>query len=196
MPAPDQPAQSPPYIVHLGSVETTANRVGLEAYLRRIHPQLVANGVRARLRIIGDHSRLRDPLKTLLPEANAELLGFVADLKTALRPFDIAILPYEHDSGYRTKLPLLFNHAQAVVATRAAITGMQIPGLEEACVVVERLEDFIPAIIHLANAPDDREQLGCTAYEFFCRHFTIDAVLDDYRVLLQAMQFYDTLPNT
>jgi glycosyltransferase involved in cell wall biosynthesis len=174
------------HIVHLGSLETTANRVGLEAYLRRAHPQLMAS-CRAELLIIGDASRVKEPLTRLLNEAGAILKGYVADLGAALRPYDVAILPYEHDSGYRTKLPLLFSYSQVVVTTRAAVAGTQISGLADVCIILDRLEDFPEAIARLANQPAERERLGRAARAFFERHFTYETVLGHYRTLLDSI---------
>lgn len=186
-------------IVHLGSLETTANRVGLEAYLRTAHDAVMqaarAVNTPVALTIIGDDSRAKPALKTLIEAAQAECTGFVADLDSALRPFDIAILPYEHDSGYRTKLPLLFNHAQVVVSTRAAIAGSMLPGLEDVCVILERLADFPAAIQHLLAHPDERERLGRAAQQFFHEHLTLDAVTHQYQDLINAILDRQTSGN-
>ncbi|MEO8392405.1 MAG: glycosyltransferase [Chloroflexota bacterium] len=186
LPAPVEPASAPLYIAHLGSLETTANRAGLEAYLRKVQPELSRAGVSIPLMIIGDASKLKDPLLSLLRDAHADLKGFVPDLGEVLRPFNLAILPYESDSGYRTKLPVLFNHAQVVVTTRAAVQGMWIDGLDQVCVVLDRLEDFPAAITRLLAAPDERERLGRAAHAFYAAHWTLDTVLDAYRRLIDG----------
>ena len=183
-PAADAPVDQDVYIAHLGGLETTANRIGLEAYLRKVHPSVREA---AALWIIGDDSKLKEPLKTLLYEANADLKGFVPDLGEVLRPFNIAILPYEHDSGYRTKLPVLFNYAQVVVTTEAAVAGMWIDGLDHVCVVLDSLEDFPAALLRLIDQPDERERLGRAAHAFFADHFTLDAVLDRYRAIMRSL---------
>jgi len=187
LPAPSGKPESLAYIAHLGSLETTANRIGLEAYLRKVQPELSRAGAAVPLWIIGDHSRLKEPLQSLLREAQADLKGFVPDLGQVLRPFNIAILPYEQDSGYRTKLPVLFDHAQVVVTTRAAVQGMWIDGLDRVCVVLDRLEDFPAAILRLIDQPDERERLGRAAHEFYAAHWTLDAVIEQYRRLVDRM---------
>ena len=178
-------------IVHLGSLETTANRIGLEHYLRTTHASVMAQcrnqGIEPSLWIVGDASRMKEPLRRALREARTMLTGFVSDLTTVLRPFDISILPYEHDSGYRTKLPLLFKYAQVVVTTRSAIQGSLMPGLDEVCLVCDRLDDFPAAITSVAANPERREQLGKAAYTFFKRHFTHEAVGRQYRGLIDQV---------
>lgn len=171
-------------ITHLGSLETTANRVGLEAYLRKVHPKIKD----AELRIIGDASKVKDPLKSLLTEANANLLGFVPDLADALRPFDISILPYEHDSGYRTKLPVLLSYGQVVVSTCAAVAGTQVAGLDDVCVLLDTLDEFPAAINKLAADPAARERLGRAARDFYEAHFTFTGMLDHYRTIFAGVK--------
>lgn len=175
-------------ITHLGSLETTANRVGLEAYLQKAHQAVIQScerdGRQATLVIIGDASRLKEPLASLLKQANAELKGFVSDLDSVLRPFDISILPYEHDSGYRTKLPLLLSYGQVVVSTHAAVAGTRIKGLDKVSILLDSLDDFPNAIAELAANPTRREQLGRAARQFFEDHFTYNGMMDHYNKML------------
>lgn len=178
-------------IVHLGSLETTANRLGLESYLRKSHAAVVAlcrqQGIEPQLCIIGDASKLKEPLAGLLKRSRAVLMGFASELSQALKPFDVAILPYENDTGYRTKLPLLLKHAQVVVTTRAAVAGSVVDGLERACVILDRLEEFPAAIARLAAEPSTREILGRTAQALFEERFTSDAVRIEYVRLIDSL---------
>jgi glycosyltransferase involved in cell wall biosynthesis len=178
-------------VVHLGSLETTANRIGLRAYLERAHANVVAacrrRGLEVSLWIVGDASRVREPLAGALERAGAVRTGFVVDLASILRPFDVAILPYEYDSGYRTKLPALLKYAQVVVATKAAVDGTEIAGLDQAGVLLEHLEEFPEAIGRLAADRRERERLGWAAHELARRVLSVDAVRDAYRVVLDEV---------
>lgn len=178
-------------ISHLGSLETTANRVGLEAYLRKAHQAVVRacerEGVKTSLVIIGDASRVKEPLAGLLNEANADLKGFVPDLGMVLRPFDISILPYEHDSGYRTKLPLLLSYGQVVVSTQAAVAGTRVNGLEDVCILLDSLDAFPEVIAKLAADPARREHLGRGARQFFEDHFTYSGMIAHYQKALAGV---------
>ncbi len=178
-------------IVHLGSLETTANRIGLEAYLRRAHAGVMAacraEGLEPQLWVIGDARRVKEPLAGWIEKGNAVLKGFVPDLSSVLRPFDVSILPYEHDTGFRTKLPLLFSYAQVVVSTRAAVAGMASNGLQDVCVLVNRLDEFPSVIPRLAADPGARERLGRAARAFAEEHFSVNAVRGHYRALLESI---------
>jgi hypothetical protein len=178
-------------VVHLGSLETTANREGLSAYLSKAHAQALklcaGGGTSVELLVVGDTSRLKSPLRELLLQENIVLAGYVPDLTFVLRPYDIAILPYTHDSGYRTKLPLLMGHAQVTVATRAAVAGSLMPGLESACILLERVEQFPEKIAWLSAHPEERVQLGRASYAFCHKQLSMSAVAPRYGQLVSQM---------
>jgi hypothetical protein len=178
-------------IVHLGSLETTANRKGLAAYLSEAHPKTMQicaeNRISIQLVVVGDASRTKPPLSDLLLQENILVAGYTPDLSSVLRPYDIAILPYTQDSGYRTKLPLLMGHAQVIVAMRAAVAGSLLPGLEDVCILLDQVEDFPQKISWLSTHPHERKRLGQAGCAFAKRHFSLDAVLPLYTDLLGRM---------
>jgi len=178
-------------LIHLGSLETTANRDGLSTYLSKAHLktlQLCAeNNTSIQLVIIGDSSQAKPPLNKLLLQKNIVLAGYISDLSSILRPFDIAILPYTHDSGYRTKIPLLMGSAQVIVATRAAVAGSLLPGMEDVCILLDRVEEFPQKIAWLSMHPDERRRRGEASRTFAKRYFSLDAVLPLYSKLLNQM---------
>lgn len=180
-------AQYPARVVHLGSLSTTANYLGLKAYLEQIHTKLSAGQKHSfELWIVGDTSRSKPELLTQLRDTGANLTGHLADLGRVLRPFDIAIIPYEHNTGTRTKLSLLFNYSQVVIATRAAVAGSAEPRNGENCIVVPSLTEFGEAIIGLASDPERRERIGRAAKATFEKHFTLEAQLPAFRRVLSA----------
>lgn len=185
-PLADDVIPATPRIIHLGSLETTANRVGLESYLKKAHPAIKAQ-LPLELWVIGDASRVKPPLADLLDDDSIFLQGYVPDLGTALRPFDIAILPYEHDTGYRTKLPLLLGYGQVVVTTMAAVAGSYTPDLERVCIIVEDLTEFPARILQLAGDTKERKRLGLAARAFFETHFTEKSLISHYENILSEV---------
>lgn len=179
-------------IIHLGSLETTANRSGLISYLSLAHQsaleRLQAMSVEITLMIIGDATHLKPPLSELLLQPCIVCTGYVANLSTVLRPYDIAIFPYTQDSGYRTKLPLLMGYAQVIVATRAAVAGSLLPGLEQVCVLLDRVEEFPAKIAWLAAHPEERKRLGLAGRAFAERHFSLEAVRPLYSNLMRQIE--------
>lgn len=174
-------------LIHLGALETTANRHGLMTYLSLVHgaTRALANFT---LMVVGDTTGLKPPLSDLLQQPGVVCTGYVPDLATVLRPFDISILPYPHDSGYRTKLPLLMSYAQVILATRAAVAGSVLPGLADACILLDRVEDFPAKIAWLGANPAERKRLGLVARAFAEHNFSAEAVRSLYVSLLGRLQ--------
>ena len=76
-----------------------------------------------------------------------------------------------------------------VVATQAAVAGTKTAGLEEVCVLVDRVSDFPAVLARLAARPDEREQLGRAAHHYFSQHFTYETVFPQYaRFLAQVLE--------
>jgi glycosyltransferase involved in cell wall biosynthesis len=173
-------------LVHLGALETTANRHGLTGYLARAHAAALAQA-NFSLMVVGDVTGLKPPLSDLLRQPGVVCAGYVPDLGTVLRPFDVSILPYTQDSGYRTKLPLLMGYAQVILATRAALAGSLVPGLDQACILVDRVEDFPAKIAWLAANPSERKRLGLAARAFAERCFSFETVRPLYADLISQV---------
>lgn len=178
-----------PRIVHLGGLGTTSNHLGLKAYLERVHPQLTGPSQNAlALWIIGDTTRGKPELLRQLKDIGARVTGHVRDLGTVLRPFDLAIIPYEHNTGTRTKLSLLFNYAQVVLATNASVAGSPELVNGRNCVLLDSLDQFPNAIISLLSDPARRARLGQAAKATFERCFTLDAQLPAFERVLSQCQ--------
>jgi hypothetical protein len=178
-------------IIHLGSLETTANRVGLTGYLEKVHESLASSlrecGLSCELWVIGDTSSAKPYLMDLLRHSGAIMPGYVGDLQSIFRPYDIAILPYEFDSGFRTKLPLFFKFYQVVVATRKSVAGTDLEGLENVCVLTDTVKDFIPVIRDLVRDHRKRMRLAWKAADFYRNCFRFDTVLPLYQQVLELM---------
>ncbi len=179
----NQPASQDVRFVHLGGMGTTANREGLLAFFERIWPRL--KGLNLQLEIVGDTSaappKLQEHLRT------AACTGFVQDLTKVLRPYDIHIIPWEHSTGQRTRLPLAFNHAQVVVATKAAVACYPEARDGENCRLVADLEDMAQVLAQLAKTPQERQRLGRAARATFDRCFTRKALLPRYAEVVSSL---------
>jgi len=172
----NQAASEDVRLVHLGSMVATANREGLLAFFEKVWPRLKA--LNLPLEVVGDTSAAPPKLKEHL--RTVACAGFVQDLTKVLRPYDIHIIPWEHSTGTRTRLPLAFNHAQVVVATKAALVCYPEARDGENCRLVANLEDMAQVLAQLAKAPQERERLSRAARATFGRCFTLKALLPRY----------------
>jgi len=170
-------------LVHLGGMGTTANREGLSAFFGRVWPQL--KDLDIPFEVVGDLTaappELSEHLQTVI------CTGFVQDLTKVLRPYDIHIIPWEHNTGQRTRLPLAFNHAQTVVSTKAAVACYPEAKDGENCRLVERLEEMIPVISQLVSDPAERTRLGRAARATFEKQFTRASLLPKYAAVISSL---------
>ncbi|MCI0395814.1 MAG: glycosyltransferase [Chloroflexi bacterium] len=171
-------------LVHFGGLATTATRVGLERFFEVVWPAL-APAERPQFYAAGDTSTATPALQQHL--AQVVCTGHVTDWPAVLRPYDLHLIPWEHSTGQRTRLPVAFNFGQVVVAVRAGVAGF--PEAEDGvnCRLVERLEEMAGVIRELAADPDQRLRLGRAARQTFDSHFTRAALLPRYEQVIKAM---------
>lgn len=189
---PDKPPVEPARIFHLGSLCTTANYSGLLSYLEKAQPNLAGmqNGQDDglfRLHVIGEIEGAKPALLEQLRVCGTRFYGHVDDLAIVLRPFDIVIIPYERDTGTRTKLPLLFNYAQVVVATHAAVAGSPEVRSGENCIILPNCRAFPEILFELVHDGQRRMQIGLNARRTFELEFTFDAQLPKYKQVLEQI---------
>jgi glycosyltransferase involved in cell wall biosynthesis len=170
-------------LVHLGGMGTTANREGLAAFFKKVWPRLTS--LNLQFEVVGDTSSA--PRELLEDLQKVTCMGFVRDLPNVLRPYDIQIIPWEYSTGQRTRLPLAFNFAQVVLATRAAVACYPEARDGENCRLVDKLEDMAEAIPELMQRQDERRRLGRAARVTFERCFTRMALLPKYAAVISSL---------
>lgn len=173
-----------PRIVHLGGMATTATQIGLLRFVQTVWPALRLP--RERFWVIGDLTAARPPLPELLAQA-AVAPGFVRDLSSVLRPGDLHIIPWEHATGQRTRVPVALNHGQVVVAVRAGVAGFPELRDGENCRLVEQLADLGPVLRELLGDAAQRERLSRAARAAFEAHFTRAALLPRYAAVVEQV---------
>lgn len=167
---------SPPRIVHMGGMKTTANRLGLERFMDVSWPFLSKRiSPFPALWIIGDLEGASRELLDAINQPHITTTGFVQNLTPILRPFDIHIIPWEYNTGTRTRIPLVLNHAQVLVSTREA--ALCLPELvhDQNCILVENLSDMADVITALYHDPQKRMQIALMGRDTFLNHFTKEA---------------------
>lgn len=164
---------SPPRIVHLGGMQTTANMIGLQRFLQITWPELNRLlPAPPELWVIGNLESASPELLHSLQSAHAICTGFVENLLTVLRPCDLHIIPWEYNTGTRTRIPLALNYQQVLVSTRAAaacIDGL-IDG--ENCVLVDDLHQLASSLAMLINDETTRSRIARAGRETFLNQFT------------------------
>lgn len=173
-----------PNLVHLGGMGTTANWQGLLSFFEEAWPSLATQGFR--LDVIGDIQPAPQSLAQHLKAVNCH--GFVSDLSTVMRPYDLQIIPWNHPTGQRTKVPVALNYAQVIIACRGGVAGFKDLQSERNCILVDSVEEMPQAIRRVTENSELRMRLGKAAKATFEHHFTRQILLPRYQDLLEELR--------
>jgi glycosyltransferase involved in cell wall biosynthesis len=174
------PAQAilhdPPRLVHLGSMRATANMVGLQRFMEVAWPKLRSHHPELELWVIGELTGATQKLFDLLHQPGVICTGYVSDLGTVLRPYDIHLIPWENNTGTRTRIPLALNFNQALVSTRPAAAC--IPELldGENCMLVDKLSQINIPIEQMLRKPGLRQRIAEAGRQTFLSNFVRSSV--------------------
>ncbi|MEQ6123909.1 glycosyltransferase [Pseudotenacibaculum sp. MALMAid0570] len=164
-------------IVHLGGMGTTANRLGLERFLDVCWNSIKSEIPTAKLKVIGSVTKAHDSLKRKLEDNRIQSLGFVEDLNTVLFPEDIHIVPWEYNTGTRTRIPVALNHEQVLVVTRESVRCY--PEItEENAILCDDLDEMKEQIIHLYSNREKLHLLGTKGKQTFIDNYTVPSQLN------------------
>lgn len=122
-PPPPVGPDTPPTVVFTGSMDWAANIDGIEFFLSKVWPLVVASRPEARFQIVG-----RNPPPALLARAqglkNVEFTGFVDDVRTYVHAAHAFIIPLLVGGGTRIKAFEAMAMGCPVVSTAIGIEGL------------------------------------------------------------------------
>lgn len=177
-----------PTIVHLGGMGTTANRIGLERFLEVCWNDLKQQLPNVRLKVIGNLKYASDSLKKRLNDPQIKCLGFVEDLKDELKTYDIHIIPWEYNTGTRTRIPLVFNYAQVLVCTKAAASCYPEVIHDENSILSDDLQHMTTQLLDLYKNEEKRIFIGNNARKTFQNYFTVDRQVAKLRLFVESLK--------
>jgi glycosyltransferase involved in cell wall biosynthesis len=178
-----------PSIVHLGGMGTTANRIGLERFLEICWNDLKQKLPNIKLKVVGNLKYASDSLKKRLEDSQIECVGFVEDLQPILKAYDIHIIPWEHNTGTRTRIPLVFNYAQVLVATKAAASCYPEVIHDENSILSADLNQMTTQLIDLYANREKRIFIGDNARKTFQESFTAEKQLSKLKLFMESFKF-------
>jgi len=171
-----EPVREGPMLVHLGGMSATANRIGLHRFLQVVWPELSRRLPLLQLRVVGDLKHAGAPLMAALRDPQIETTGHAGDLNVVLRAGDIHVIPWEHNTGTRTRVPIALRHGQVIVGVRRAVAGNPELVSGENCLLSEDLPGLAKLIEQVALDSALRFRLSEAATRTFAQHFTREAV--------------------
>ena len=175
-----------PNLVHLGGMGTTANRLGLERFLEACWIEIQQKQPSIKLIVIGDLSQAPETLIKKLNDPNILCTGFVPDLQTVLHPRDIHIIPWQYNTGTRTRIPVVLNYEQVLVTTKeAALCFPEIT--ENNSVLCQDLKEMTKEILNLYSDRERLHLLSKKGKELFSEVFTTDRQVEKMKQLDQLV---------
>jgi hypothetical protein len=178
---PKLPPRNTPAIVHLGGMGTTANRLGLERFLDVCWPTIKSELPKIKLKVVGSLKHAGTGLSTKLNDSNIECLGFAQDLDKVMYPNDIHIVPWEHNTGTRTRIPLVFNYEQVLVATKASVECYPELKHDINCILCDDLPDMAKQINDLYKDQNKIHKLAIQGKKTFNNYFTAKSQVDNLK---------------
>ena len=162
-----------PSIVHLGGMNTTANRLGLERFLDVCWSDIKRKIPQIKLKVIGSLKQATPTLLKKLKDPQIETLGFVKNLDEVMLPMDIHIVPWEYNTGTRTRIPLILNYQQVLVATKPSVSCYKEITSENS-VLCNNLNEMTNEIVNLYSNKERLHLLSSKGKEVFLETFTAD----------------------
>jgi len=176
-----------PRIVHLGGMGTTANRIGLERFITVCWSLIKAEIPNVELVVVG---KLKGASKNLLEIIHSDSqiisLGFVKELDAVLLPRDFHIIPWEFNTGTRTRVPVVFNYKQVLVSTKAAVECYPEVTVENT-VLCDDLIDMSTKIVALYKSSDKGSEIAIEGKKLFKNHFTTVSQKENLKKFLHKL---------
>jgi len=175
-----------PNLVHLGGMGTTANRLGLERFLEVCWDGIKKEIPDIQLKIIGNIKRAQPSLQQKLQDKNIECLGFVKELDSVMHPQDIHIVPWEYNTGTRTRIPVVLNYEQVLVATKASVQCY--PEItSKNSILCDDLSQMTQEIINLYSNKERLYLLAKNGKETFAKTFTTESQVEKFKDFLNTL---------
>lgn len=184
---PDLSANNIPNIVHLGGMGTTANRLGLERFLDVCWSDISKKNPSVKLIVIGSLKQVTPTLSEKLKHKNIVCKGFVKDLQEVLHPQDIHIIPWEFNTGTRTRIPVILNYEQVLVATKASVKAFPEFVDSKNVILCDNLQSMALKVNELLQNVTSLETISKAGKQTFLNHFTVDKNLVKFKNFIQKI---------
>lgn len=178
-----------PNIVHLGGMGTTANRLGLERFLDVCWQEIHQKNAAIKLVVVGSLRQATPSLIEKLKGKNIICKGFVGDLQEVLHPQDIHIIPWEFNTGTRTRIPVILNYEQVLIATKASVKAFPELKNKENAILSDNLKEMTKDVLELINQPEKRKIISKKGKETFLNHFMAENHTESLKKVLKNIYY-------
>jgi glycosyltransferase involved in cell wall biosynthesis len=169
-------------LVFTGKMDYRPNVDAMQWFSDAILPRIRAERPDARLYIVGQ--KPHTSLQTLREDDHVEVTGWVAQVQPFLHAAQVYVAPLRMGSGTRLKILEAMAAGCAVVATTAAIAGLEREA-RSAMIIADSETAFAESVVRLLNDADQRQALGKDAQRIVRKYYDwsalIPCLIDIYR---------------
>ncbi len=170
--ASEESAERP--IVFVGTMGYYPNRQGMEWFLERVWPRVIAQRPASRLWVVGGWPTWVEP-GSVYRQPGVAIRGFVDDLASVWRRAAALVCPLQIGSGTRIKILEAWSHRVPVVSTSVGIEGLDAQSGSHALVADDPGSQAI-GLIELLDDADQRQRLAEGGYRLWQERYTLDRV--------------------
>jgi glycosyltransferase involved in cell wall biosynthesis len=156
----------------VGNITYEPNRVAARLLATEVLPALRELRPTATFELVGPHAGALDDVRGL---EHIRVTGFVADVTPHYQHADVVVIPLRHGSGTRIKVLEAIAHRRPVVATSAAVNGLDLQHGREV-LVAESTSDLARTVDNVLGDPAHAASLVERAIEVVRAKYTLDAV--------------------
>jgi glycosyltransferase involved in cell wall biosynthesis len=169
-------------LVFTGKMDYRPNIDAMQWFTGSILPKIRVECPDARLYIVGQ--KPHNSLRTLREDDHVEVTGWVAQVQPFLHAAQVYVAPLRMGSGTRLKILEAMAAGSAVVATSAAVAGLDAEA-RDALVIADSESAFAEGVITLLKHPEKRQALGAEAQRVVRKSYDwsalIPCLIDIYR---------------
>lgn len=164
---PEPAAEQSEQLVFTGSMEYPPNEDAVIHFVKEIFPPIRREIPAAHFSIVGRNPT--DAVLALANEPGVTVTGFVEDLRPHVCGAGVYVCPLRMGAGMKNKMLEAFSMGKAIVATRAAASGLAVSdGVE--LQLRDEDEAFAAAVVELIRQPTERHRLGERARAYVLQH--------------------------
>jgi sugar transferase (PEP-CTERM/EpsH1 system associated) len=167
--APDLECENPyqgagPILVFTGMMDYWANVDAVSWFAKRVFPLVREHVVSARFAIVG--ARPSADVRGLGLLEGVNVTGGVEDVRPYLAHAEVSVAPLRIARGIQNKVLEAMAMAKPVVATSAALEGLDLPP----CDARDLVEDFADAVVRLLRSKEARDRAGAAGRAWVRAH--------------------------
>jgi hypothetical protein len=175
----------PPRFFLFGN-HNTAHAAALAEIRHHLWPALERASVRCEWHQIGRAPKHPDDDWRWMERSFDRVHGFVEDLGTVFQPGDVSVVPYRHDTGFRTKFTVA--GAYGVISAGYHATFLCAPEFRPGvdCIAEQGPEELARSFERVIQDRGLRQSLAAGARRLYDASFTFESQLPHYASILQA----------